>query len=210
MEELDLLKKDWNKKENYPKVTEERIYAMLHKSSSSIVKWIFIISVIEILFWTGLSFFTNDEDYFKALEMYHIKEPMIAITFLNYGVILFFIYLFYRNYKRINTTDSIKTLLKSILDTRKTVKQYVRYNLMMIFVLLLVVFSFQVKYDPNISKLIGHFGSNSITGYAFLIGAYFVVISVILFVLWLFYKVLYGFLVRRLEKNYDELKKIDM
>jgi len=46
-DELELLKKDWQKQsEALPKLTAEEIYPMLHKKSSSIVKWIFIISLI--------------------------------------------------------------------------------------------------------------------------------------------------------------------
>ena len=44
MDELELLKKDWQKDDaNYPKLTFDEIYKMLLKKSSSIVKWIFII-----------------------------------------------------------------------------------------------------------------------------------------------------------------------
>ena len=46
MEGLDLLKKEWNKESNFPKITESEIYKMIHKKSSSIVKWIFIISIL--------------------------------------------------------------------------------------------------------------------------------------------------------------------
>ncbi|QYS86140.1 hypothetical protein JJC03_14325 [Flavobacterium oreochromis] len=56
MEELDLLKKNWNNTNNFPKMSEENIYAMIHKNSSSAVKWIFIISVIEFLLGIILSF----------------------------------------------------------------------------------------------------------------------------------------------------------
>ncbi len=52
MDELDLLKKDWKKHDaDYPKLTYKEIYKMIHKNSSSIVKWIFIICIAEFLFW---------------------------------------------------------------------------------------------------------------------------------------------------------------
>ena len=40
------------------------------------------------------------------------------------------------------------------------------------------------------------------------LGGFFFVL-IILFLFWLFYKLLYGILLRRLQKNYNELKKID-
>ncbi len=43
MDELDLLKKHWKKDEtSFEQVSEKQIYKMIHKSSSSIVKWIFL------------------------------------------------------------------------------------------------------------------------------------------------------------------------
>ena len=56
MDELDILKKDWNKeKVDYPKLSYDDIYKMILKKSSSIVKWIFIISILEFAFWIGIS-----------------------------------------------------------------------------------------------------------------------------------------------------------
>ena len=50
MKELDLLKKDWQKSDNsFEQVSEIEIYKMIHKKSSSIVKWILIISILEVL-----------------------------------------------------------------------------------------------------------------------------------------------------------------
>ena len=48
MKELDLLKKDWQKNDAFEQVSEVDIYKMLHKKSSSIVKWIFIISILDL------------------------------------------------------------------------------------------------------------------------------------------------------------------
>ena len=46
-EELELLKKAWkNDTHSYEQVTENQIYDMIHKRSSSIVKWILVISLL--------------------------------------------------------------------------------------------------------------------------------------------------------------------
>ena len=46
MKELDLLKKDWKKNsDSFEQISEKEIYKMIHKKSSSIVKWILIISI---------------------------------------------------------------------------------------------------------------------------------------------------------------------
>ena len=51
MDKLDKLKENWQSEEHeLPKVSFDKIYKMLLKKSSSIVKWIFVISIVELLF----------------------------------------------------------------------------------------------------------------------------------------------------------------
>lgn len=212
MDELEILKRDWKKKENsFNQVSEKEIYSMLHKTSSSIVKWILIISILEILLWSSITFLTADDEYFKTLEMYHLNTIMPIITFVNYAVILVFIYLFYKNYKAINTTESVKTLMQNILKTRKTVKYYVGYNIGMAVFGFVLVFIFQFLYDPNIRTMTDKVSEsmNSNLFILLIIMIYAVIIAVFVGVIWLFYKLLYGILMRRLQKNYNELSKID-
>ena len=50
MDDLDLLKEDWKKQEkSLPHLSYNEIYKMIWKKSSSIVKWIFVISILEFL-----------------------------------------------------------------------------------------------------------------------------------------------------------------
>ena len=60
MDELEILKKDWQKNQKFPKLSKKEIYRLLHKKSSSIVKWIFILSIIEFCFWTLISLLMKD------------------------------------------------------------------------------------------------------------------------------------------------------
>ena len=212
MDELEILKKDWKKNENtFDQVTEKEIYGMLHKRSSSIVKWILIISVLELLLWSLIAFLNTDEEYFEKLKIYHLDTIMPIISIINYGVILFFIYLFFKNYKAINTTDTVKNLMKSILKTRKTVKHYVWYNLAMTALIFILIFIFQFMYDPNIQNLIAKMSEKTsiYTFYVIMTAIYLGVIIVFIGLIWLFYKLLYGILLRRLQENYNELQKID-
>jgi hypothetical protein len=210
MDELELLKKDWNKNdEHFKQVSENEIYGMLHKSSSSIVKWIFIISILEIILWTSLGFFTNKETYLKMLDKYHLKTFMMIVSIINYVVIIYFIYRFYINYKKINSIDSVNQLLKNIIDSRKTVKQYVTYNLLMIGFILVVTFVAQTIYEPKLQEIIHRFGENSNKGYAIVFGIYFIFVLAFTFIIWLFYKLIYGFFMKRLKRNFDELQKIE-
>ena len=211
MDVLDLLKKDWKKNEHsFPKITEQEIYAMLHKKSSSIVKWIFIISILEMIAWSLISFFTADENYLKTLESYHIKTLVTTFTVINYIVIFSFIFLFYRNFKSINTTDSVKSLMKNILKTRKTVQYYIWYNLFMVAFIFIVVSISQVMYEPNIKNALNNIDyADSKIFWIVIILSYLALFAITFGLFWLFYRLIYGFLMRRLHKNYEELKKMD-
>jgi DNA-binding CsgD family transcriptional regulator len=49
-ERAGFIKKDWQKSDNsFNQISETEIYKMIHKKSSSIVKWILIISILEVL-----------------------------------------------------------------------------------------------------------------------------------------------------------------
>ena len=204
MDELDLLKKDWKKQEgSFHQISENEIYGMLHKRSSSIVKWILIISVLEFLFLRllDLSIFLDDE-YSNRMKEHHIYDFEKFVTIFNFVVLLVFIYYFYRNLKAINSSSSVKKLMQDIINTRKIVKYYVWYNLVLVGITSAIVIYSQFMYDKNINHLYDKYQLFFILG-----GFFFVIIILLLF--WLFYRLLYGILLRRLQKNYNELQKID-
>lgn len=204
MDELELLKKDWKKRESsFQQIGEKEIYGMLHKRSSSIVKWILIISILEFLFLRVLdvSIFLDDE-YSKKMKEHHIYDFEKIIVIFNLVILLVFIYYFYKNLRTINTSSSVKKLMHDIINTRKIVKIYVWYNLILVGITSAVVIYSQFMYDKAINKL---YDKHQLF---FILGG-FIFVVVILFLFWLFYKLLYGILMRRLQKNYDELKKID-
>ncbi len=207
MEDLDLLKKDWQKNSgSFKQVTETTIYKMIHKKSSSIVKWILIISILEVSLWTTINIFLDTDAH---LEKTHPELiPFFKfVTYFNYIVVLVFIYLFYKNYIRISTTVATKQLMNDILRTRKTVQYYIWYNL------LLCVLSFVVGIIIALSDKSNELLVNKITiDDMHIIKAViilFVATAVFFGIFWLFYKLLYGLLLRKLNANYKELKKID-
>ena len=204
MDELDILKKDWKKQESsFQQIGEKEIYGMLHKGSSSIVKWILIISILEFLILRilDLSIFL-DNDYSKRMKENHIYDFEKIVTIFNFAILLVFIYFFYQNLKTINSSSSVKKLMQDIINTRKIVKYYVWYNLVLVGFTSAIVIYCQFMYDKNINQLYDKYEM------FFILGGFFFVL-IILFLFWLFYKLLYGILLRRLQKNYNELKKID-
>lgn len=210
MDELDLLKKDWKRNENsFNQVTETEIYKMLHKKSSSIVKWILIISILEVLLWTAVSVFSGTDDYLIAAGREEWITYFQLFNFLNYGVILVFIYLFYKNYVRISTTASTKRLMDDIIRTRKTVNFYVWYNLTMIVLSFIVGFIIAFLCNPDADQLRQRLSEDN---GAFAVIIVLIVLFIVIFaaLAWLFYRLVYGILLRKLLANYKELKKIDL
>lgn len=210
MKELDLLKKDWQKNDNsFEQVSEIEIYKMIHKKSSSIVKWILVISILEVSIWTLISLAFNTDDYFKKLKHDELIFYFKILNIFSYVVILVFIYLFYKNYIAITTTSSTKQLMKDILKTRKTVQYYVAYNLGMIVLGLIIGFVIAFTYNPETIVLRSKIAENG-SAMAITFGILFLIILLFFGAFWLFYRVLYGILLRRLYANYKELKKIDL
>ena len=198
MKELDLLKKDWKKNAaSFEQISELEIYKMIHKKSSSIVKWLFIISIIEFVFWSVIFIFQNDAKYHAQLQKYGIEDLMFWINVFNYVVLIVFIYLFYKNYKTISTTDTTHQLMENILMTRKTVKYYIWYNYIMILISFVISVVILVTYRKTELKLYD----------ILIIFAKFALFS---FAFWLFYQIVYGILLKKLYKNHKELEKIDL
>lgn len=212
IDELDLLKKDWKRNENsFTQVSEQEIYKMIRKRSSSIVKWILIISIAEVLFWSLLNVVFVDENYFKTLEMYHLSSFFKVFTVVGYVVIFGFIYLFYKNFKTISATDTVQQLMRSIIKTRKAVQYYVWYNLAMLAFTFVLVAVFQVMYDPTINDAIQRASNGAHPDKIWwIIGISYTLLFLLLFgFFWIFYRIIYGFFMKRLLSNYKELQKLD-
>ena len=214
-EELDLLKKAWQKDaHSYGEVTEKQIYVMLHKKSSTTVKWIFIISMIElglgIVLGILMSFTKYDEENIAKIKEWGVYNYYLAISLFLYMVVLYFIYRFYKMYKRISVEDSVNQLIKNILKTRKVVKQYIAFNLSAFAVLCVLIFSFGFyKAYSDIAIANGQSPDISFNSAVLVILIIIVFTSIITIVFWFMYRLIYGILLKRLLKNYEELKKID-
>ncbi|APS40095.1 hypothetical protein [Salegentibacter sp. T436] len=212
MDGLDLLKKDWKKREgNIPQLSYDEIYKMLLKRSSSIVKWIFVISILEFLFWALITIFWADHEYWAEMERIHLKEFTVVTYVINYGITFFFIYCFYKNYRRISSTDSVAKLIKNILRTRKTVKYYIGYILISTALITLIYTYFFMNYHAS-NTVVEDVEKYSFTPLQWLMFAGIMLggLAVFLGIIWIFYRVIYGILLRRLNRNYKELKKLEV
>ena len=211
MDELDILKKDWNKeKPEHKKLSTQDIYPMLQKKSSSIVKTLFYISIAELIFWILVNnitpYFSSNENN-KGFSSLFSESLITVLDVFSYLVIVLFIYLLFKAQKAIVATDNAKKLMESILKTRKIIKYYVVYNLGIVFIVVLITLIYGITNDPKISATFSHYSNTQLF---FIILIYIVVIGVFMLIIWLFYKLLYGFLLKRLNQNYKELKKLEI
>lgn len=211
MDELDLLKKDWKKQDaKFPKLSYEEIYKIIHKKSSSIVKWILIICIAELLFWSFLNFLIP-ESYLEIYEKFHLKTFLYVTQVLHYAVIIVFIYLFYKNYKAISVFETTNKLMQRIIKTRKTVNYYVYYNIVL-YILLSVIVNIIMFSNPEIMVETLNPKNNSIDENMFLtimLITQVIAVFIIIGLLWLYYRIIYGILLKRLSKNYKELKTLN-
>lgn len=215
--DLDDFKKTWQEPV-LPKYNTSDIESMLNKSSRNYVKYILWISIAEFLIILAANLYyiflgedTTDlmsvlgkigignSDYFEntLIQLYFILK-MISLA-LTGG----FVYLFYQNYRRISIESNLKKLILQIIKFKKTVQLFIIANiaLVILFTLILGIFTFTVLVQQNIEisnpTLIGF-----ITGLLLTMG-----LSVI--IIWLYYRVVYGFILRRLGKNLQQLQNIE-
>ncbi|PVW13953.1 hypothetical protein [Marixanthomonas spongiae] len=221
MDELELLKKDWQSREQeLPKLSYSDIYQMLLKKSSSIVKWIFYISIAEIIFWTLLAVvIPNVSENFKISNRINdamgLHNILIVLNIINYLVFGAFIYLFYKNHRSVKVTDSVKQLMKNILKTRKTVKYFVIYNVGATTLIMLAInIYYYINQEQLYALMVQNFDGYSAISQEGFASVFFLAqfIFGLLFIglILLFYRIVYGILLRRLKKNYKELKKIEV
>ena len=210
MDQLELLKKSWSKDaDNYQHLTSSEISPMLWKKSSSIVKTLFYISIGELVFWTLLNFlpiFMSQEYNDKINSMFGEHVMFNVITVLNMVFIIVFSFLLYKSYKAISVKDSVKNFMASIIRTRKVIKYFVICNLALLFMSFIVAFYYAIHDIPELASRIDTANTSEMTMLLLKFGA---LIAIVLGIFWLIYKLIYGILIGRLNKNYNELKKLE-
>ena len=216
--DLDSFKETWQQQPVQPKYDSSDIESMLNKSSRNYVKYILWISVVEFililianLYYTFLGEDTadlmsvlgklgiNNSSNFEST----ISQLYFVLKMVSLGLTGIFVFLFYQNYRKIKIESNLKKLILQIFTFKKTVQLFILANigLVILFTLILGLFTFLVLAEQNIEltnpTLIGF-----IAGLALTMG-----ISVVL--IWIYYRLVYGFILRRLGKNLEQLQNIE-
>lgn len=210
MDELDKLKDAW-KSQDYSKhkVSSNDIVKMLHAKSSSYVKWIFYISIFEFVFVILLNLLVDTDKHMEVYSEMGMKNMILTITVISYLIMIVFIVLFYKNYQKINVNTDAKTLMKDILNTRKTVKTYIYFNIGFMAITSLIMF-YAIFSDTERTETYKAL-SDIPTEFSTKVLIILITVVMLLFIglLLLVYRLIYGILLRRLKKNYKELAQLD-
>ncbi|WP_404985248.1 beta-carotene 15,15'-monooxygenase [Chryseobacterium sp. M5] len=216
--DLDSFKKTWQEQPVKPKYDNNEILKMLNNKSRNYMKYIFWISVIEFLFFSVFGVFyliqNNESDSFLSiLEKMGVHRDSQLITkldniylivkILSLVVTGFFVFKFYQNYRKIRVEEDLKLFIIRIITFKKTVNAFILTNIGLLLILIsaLIGFTFYILNVQNIE-----INSSTFTG--FIVG---IIVSTILCVIliWVYYRLVYGIIMSRLDKNLNQLKEIE-
>ncbi|WP_431610965.1 beta-carotene 15,15'-monooxygenase [Chryseobacterium sp. 'Rf worker isolate 10'] len=216
--DLDSLKKTWQEQPVQPKYDNNEILQMLNRKSRNYVKYIFWISVVEFLFFSVLGLFylfpeEESESFRKMLERLGAQEApevennfghvYLAIKILSLLITAYFVFKFYQNYRKIKIEENLKGLITRIIKFKTTVNAFILISivLLVIFTFILTAFIFYTLNSQNIQPS----GSNLTIIIVGIVVSTLLAISMI----WFYYRLVYGTIIRKLDKNLNQLKEID-
>ena len=204
MKELEDLKNKWAKQDFSQSYSKEEIKGFIQKKSTHSIKWIFYLSIVEFVLYLSFPLlvpnYIKSFDYYKSLNLF---EFSIVTTVLGYVLLLYFMWHFFQNYKKISVANSIKDHLSAILNTRRAVNQYFYFNVAILIIFTIVVLVAALERDKNMIALQEE--NNSLIMIIFMIG---ILIAVILGLFGLLYYFVYGRFLRPLKNNEKELRRI--
>ncbi|WBX98650.1 beta-carotene 15,15'-monooxygenase [Chryseobacterium gambrini] len=216
--DLDSFKKTWQEQPVQEKYDYNEILQMLNKKSRNYVKYIFWISVIEFLFFTLIGLFyiiqgKESNSFINILTKLGVQRTSelentfdniyLVLKVLSLAITAYFVFKFYQNYKVIKIEENLKKFILKIIKFKKTVNAFILINiaLLITFTSIFTIFVFYILNTQNVeitnSTLIGFIAG-------IIISTAFTVIMV-----WLYYRVVYGIIIKKLDKNLTQLKEID-
>ncbi|MDR6404714.1 MULTISPECIES: beta-carotene 15,15'-monooxygenase [Chryseobacterium] len=216
--DLDSLKKTWQEQPVQQKYDNNEILQMLNRKSRNYVKYIFWISVAEFVFFSvlGVFYFLQGEEsnsFIKVLERLgaqktpevenNFDNAYLAIKILSLLVTAYFVYKFYQNYRKIKIEENLKGLITRIIKFKKTVNAFILISIVLL-VAFTSVFTAFIFYALNSQNIEPKSADLTIV----IVG---IIVSMVLSILliWLYYKLVYGIIIRKLDRNLKQLKEID-
>ncbi|SFN13793.1 hypothetical protein SAMN05421594_1285 [Chryseobacterium oleae] len=200
MEDLELLKKDWNKEEvEFKDYSENEIYSMIRQKSISVAKTLFVVGLIEIILWSVYGYINGAFPYWRMI--------------LFSGFVILIVLLF----RRLKTGQDSLSLMKNILNLRKLIFGYAGISFFLVILDNLIHFALYTKevmagskdgfnsvHDTtthtNPETMVPGMGNYVLFTFCLLLGLY---------ILYVTYKRTYGKILSDLRKNYRELSQAE-
>lgn len=216
--DLDSFKKTWQEQPVQEKYDDSEILKMLNRKSRNYVKYIFWISVAEFIFFSvlGLFYFFQGEEsnsFLKVLERLgaqktpevesNFDNTYLAIKILSLLITAYFVYKFYQNYRKIKIEENLKGLITRIIKFKKTVNAFILISIVLL-VAFTSVFTAFIFYALNSQNIEPKTADLTIV----IVG---IIVSMVLSILliWLYYKLVYGIIIKKLDRNLKQLREID-
>lgn len=204
MRDLKELKETWARQSFDKQFSKEELNAFLQKKSSYSIKWIFYLSVIEFLFYLLLPIilpnYLESYEYYKSLNLLEFRFLSIGV---GYALLIYYMWRFYQNYRKISISDSVNDHLTAILKTRKSVNHYFYLSIGILLIFTSVVMIAAFKYDNNLIAL--QEKNVPLLMILFIVG---IVIAIILAIFGLLYYFVYGRFLRSLKRNERYLNEV--
>ena len=214
---LDDLKKSWQEQTTSKVYESSEIEAMLNKKSRNYVKYILWISITEFflfaLFNVYAVFFTpQNESLIDLLEKLgvtvtpliesNLQKLYLSLKVISLAITGLFVYLFFKNYKKIRIENNLRKFISQIIEFKKIVKIFILTNIFILigFTLILTFFVAQILWVQHISI-------NSSVLLVICVGILGSLVLGIALIL-LYYRIFYGTIMKRLGRKLQELEKI--
>lgn len=216
--DLDSFKKTWQEQPVQNKYDNDEILQMLNKKSRNYVKYIFWISVIEFVLFTAFGLFyilqnKQSNTFLTSLQKLGVQQNeqlqdifdniYLAIKAFTLLITGYFVVKFYQNYHKIKVEEDLKEFISRIIKFKKTVNAFILINILIVVVFTSALTIFGIYAIQNQNTMLA---DSSII--AFIVS--FIISTVLCVVLiWAYYRLVYGILIKRLDKNLTQLKEID-
>lgn len=216
-DDLDDLKSLWKEQSVQKNYGKDEIFKMIHRKSINSVQWLFIITILELIFgltislWTVFSgnHFSSEEtinivgeDLFRRME--NLSHLGLVGSLILFGIMFYF-------YRKISSSLSVQGLISTILRFRKVVMWFIIFWIvftLVIFVPIImemgsnIYFNAATHENESVEQM-----NKSARQMGYIMAG--INIALILVFFGLYYGIIYGIFLRRLGKNLKELKKID-
>lgn len=212
------LKSLWKNQPEEEKYNKSEIFGMIHRKSINSVQWLFIISILEMLFgliiWLW-SYFSGGHYYSDKVIQKMGEENVYKLEyFSNFGIVfsLILMGIIFYYYRRISSDMAVGTLIRNIIQFRKAV-----IICLIAVVILVLIFMLPIYYDIGKHIAMENYSSTNnelnekaelagnMSGWIMAATSTFV-IAVFFFI---YYYLIYGLFLRRLNRNLKELREIN-